>query len=64
MKISRFACARAQHVISGMPVAMNTRKACCIGYFIVKMGILTCRYGFRVLETRRVFNPYVLTGET
>ena len=33
MKISRLACARAQHVILGMPVAMNTRKACCIGYF-------------------------------
>ena len=32
-KFSRFACARAQHVISGMPVAMNTRKARYIGYF-------------------------------
>ena len=29
----RFACAREQHVILGMPVGINTRKACYIGYF-------------------------------
>ena len=30
-EISRFACARAQHVILGMLAAMNTRKACYMG---------------------------------